>query len=102
MNGVAVPPIVVRGKSEQTGDYPKGIICRAGFKKRTMSTVMKNNENANQESRRWDSEQNGEPVGNFQAAVHSVQQEQVRNEGTDYLPGAAGSIWSLIWNQNPA
>ena len=57
-----------------------------------MTTVVKNDENADQESSRWDGKCQGQPIGNAQRPVHRQHDGKVWQRRIGHLPKAAPEI----------
>ena len=65
-----------------------------------MTTIMENDKGSHHETCSGDCQEKGQPVRDFQTAIHHIPHRQEREYGIYDLPGAAPPVWNRIAGNN--
>jgi hypothetical protein len=93
-------PFVIRCKVEDPGENAYGIISLMAFEKLSVPTVVKDDEGADHESCRGESEQQSQPIGDVNAVNHQVPEHKIGDERIGHLPDATPQVRSGISGDN--
>jgi len=100
VDGVFPSPMVIRRKGQHAGDKSPNVVGSAGMEIGTVTTVVKDNEDAHQEPSSQDGQRDEEPPRNRQAAIHQIPNEGVEAESVDHLPHGPGSRGLLVFRND--
>lgn len=78
--GVFPAPVMVGRKNQYPSDESKDVIGTAGQEKRSVATVVKDNENAHLKTSSQDKRRQGQPDGDLETEIHEAPEKQ---KGTD-------------------
>src|SRR5262249_61178767 len=79
-------PMVIRREAQQTGNDAEHFVRGARFEKGAMATIVKDDENADQETAGQQSERYREPNRDREAQKHQVPKRRIGNHRVDELP----------------
>ena len=100
---VHAAPVFKRREGQNTRDVAEDCVCSSRREERTMTTIVKKDENAHQEACRHDSERQRNPIGKLplDCKNHQRPQQEVRSQRIEHLPTCFPHIRFSVLGGNP-